>query len=72
MYSTTSRLTRKRCLFRGRDPCLGTKPKSDEERKGLVYGATQIPSESHVSMLHWPWFWAVVGAEFVIVNIIFW
>jgi solute:Na+ symporter, SSS family len=52
---------------------LGTKPKSDEELKGLVYGATQIPSESYVSMLHRPWFWAVVvGAAFVIVNIIFW
>jgi SSS family solute:Na+ symporter len=52
---------------------LGTKPKSDEELKGLVYGATQIPSESYVSTLHRPWFWAVVvGAAFVIVNIIFW
>ena len=52
---------------------LLTKPKSDEELKGLVYGATEIPSESYVTLLHRPWFWAVVvGAAFVIVNIIFW
>jgi solute:Na+ symporter, SSS family len=50
-----------------------SKPKSDEELKGLVYGATEIPSESYVTTLHRPWFWAVVvGAAFVLVNIIFW
>jgi solute:Na+ symporter, SSS family len=52
---------------------LLTKPKSDEELKGLVYGATEIPSESYVTLLHRPWFWAVVvGAAFVLVNIVFW
>jgi solute:Na+ symporter, SSS family len=50
-----------------------SKPKSDEELKGLVYGATEIPSESYVTTLHRPWFWAVVvGAAFVLANIIFW
>ena len=52
---------------------LVTQPKSDEELQGLVYGVTEIPSEDYVSTLHRPWFWAVVvGAAFVIVNIIFW
>ena len=52
---------------------LLTRPKSDQELQGLVYGATEIPSESYVTLLHRPWFWAaVVGAAFVIVNIIFW
>jgi len=52
---------------------LITKPKPDEELKGLVYGATDIPSETYVTILHRPWFWAVVvGAAFVVVNIVFW
>src|SRR6516162_11731595 len=50
-----------------------TKAKPVAELKGLVYGVTEIPSESYVSMLHRPWFWAViVGVGFVILNIIFW
>jgi solute:Na+ symporter, SSS family len=50
---------------------LVTKPKPQEELKGLVYGATEIPSESYVTVLHRPWFWAVVvGVAFVLVNII--
>ena len=50
-----------------------TKPKPVAELKGLVYGVTEIPSESYVSMLHRPWFWAViVGVGFVILNISFW
>jgi solute:Na+ symporter, SSS family len=52
---------------------LVTKPKPDAELKGLVYGVTEIPSEGQVSMLHRPWFWAtVVGAIFIVLNIIFW
>jgi SSS family solute:Na+ symporter len=52
---------------------LVTKAKSDAELKGLVYGVTDIPSESYVSTLHRPWFWAVVVAcIFVVLNIIFW
>jgi SSS family solute:Na+ symporter len=50
-----------------------TKPKSDAELKGLVYGVTEIPEETYVSTLHRPWFWAaVVGVVFVALNIIFW
>jgi SSS family solute:Na+ symporter len=52
---------------------LLTKPKPLAELTGLVYGATEIPSESYVSTLHRPWFWAVVvSAGFVILNIFFW
>ena len=52
---------------------LLTKPKPDSELKGLVYGVTEIPSESYVTVLHRPWFWAaVVGVLFVAVNIAFW
>jgi solute:Na+ symporter, SSS family len=52
---------------------LLTRPKPDAELQGLVYGVTDIPSENYVSMLHRPWFWAVVVAViFVILNIIFW
>jgi solute:Na+ symporter, SSS family len=52
---------------------LATKPKPDAELKGLVYGVTDIPSEAYVSAIQRPWFWAtVVGAIFVVLNIIFW
>jgi solute:Na+ symporter, SSS family len=52
---------------------LLTEPKTDAELKGLVYGVTEIPSESYVSVYKRPWFWAVVvGIFFVIVNVIFW
>jgi solute:Na+ symporter, SSS family len=52
---------------------LVTRPKSDAELEGLVYGATQISSETYATTLHRPWFWAlVVGIAFIAVNIIFW
>ena len=52
---------------------LLTKPKPESELKGLVYGVTEIPSESYVTVFHRPWFWAaVVGVLFIAVNIIFW
>ena len=52
---------------------LLTKPRPVEELNGLVYGATQIPHEEHVSLFHRPAFWgAVVLAIFVILQIIFW
>jgi len=52
---------------------LITRPKPEAELEGLVYGATQIPSETYVSTLHRPWFWALlVGIVFVALNIIFW
>ena len=50
-----------------------TKPKTDAELKGLVYGVTDIPSEASVAVYQRPWFWAVVVAGlFVVVNVVFW
>jgi SSS family solute:Na+ symporter len=50
-----------------------TKPKTDAELTGLVYGCTEVPHETHVSIFHRPAFWAVVVAVvFVILNIYFW
>src|SRR5437870_7534932 len=50
-----------------------TKPKPDSELKGLVYGVTDIPSESYVTVFHRPWFWAsVVAVLFLVVNVVFW
>ncbi len=52
---------------------LFTKPKPVEELKGLVYGATDIPSEGHYPLLHRPIFWAaVVGALFILINVVLW
>jgi SSS family solute:Na+ symporter len=52
---------------------LMTTPKPDEELVGLVYGATEIPSEGHLLWFQRPIFWAVlVAIALVIVNIIFW
>jgi solute:Na+ symporter, SSS family len=52
---------------------LLTKPKPDSELRGLVYGATDIPSEAAVTFWHRPWFWAaVIGVFFVVLNILFW
>jgi len=50
-----------------------TKPKPEKELVGLVYGCTQIPSEGHLAFYQRPAFWAaVVGAVFVIFNILVW
>jgi len=50
-----------------------TKPKPDSELKGLVYGVTDIPSESYVTVFHRPWFWAsAVAVLFLVVNVVFW
>jgi SSS family solute:Na+ symporter len=50
-----------------------TKPKSDLELSGLVFGVTAIPREDKVPFYQRPLFWAaVVGVVFVILNIIFW
>ena len=52
---------------------LLTKPKPESELAGLVYGATEIPSEDKVVFYQRPAFWAViVTIVFVILNIIFW
>jgi len=52
---------------------LLTKPKPESELTGLVYGATQIPSEAQVPLYERPAFWAaVVAIVFAVLNIIFW
>jgi SSS family solute:Na+ symporter len=52
---------------------LMTRPKPDTELVGLVYGATEIPSEGHLPLYQRPIFWAgVVCVIFIILNIIFW
>src|SRR3989442_2179382 len=50
-----------------------TKPRSDAELNGLVYGVTAIPHEAEVPVYHRPAFWAtVVAVLFVAANILFW
>jgi len=50
-----------------------TKPKPESELAGLVYGATVLPSESHLPLYKRPIFWAgVVSVVFVIMNILVW
>jgi len=52
---------------------LVTRPKPEAELLGLVYGATDIPSEGELPIYQRPIFWAgVVAIVFVILNIIFW
>jgi SSS family solute:Na+ symporter len=52
---------------------LMTRPKTDAELDGLVYGATVIPDDGAASLWHKPAFWAcVVGSVFLGLNIIFW
>ena len=49
-----------------------TKPKTDAELSGLVYGATVIPDDGATSILHKPIFWAcVVSVVFIALNLIF-
>jgi SSS family solute:Na+ symporter len=52
---------------------LATKPKPDSELQNLVYGLTRIPSDGAVPFYRRPIFAAaLVGAVFVLLNIIFW
>jgi SSS family solute:Na+ symporter len=52
---------------------LATKPKTDQELEGLVYGVTAIPSESAMRLWQRPAFWAaVVGVVFIVLNVYFW
>jgi SSS family solute:Na+ symporter len=51
---------------------LMTKPKTDAELNGLVYGATVIPHDGSTSIWQKPILWAgVVAAVFIVLNIIF-
>jgi solute:Na+ symporter, SSS family len=50
-----------------------TQPKPVGELEGLVYGVTAIPHEAEVPIYHRPAFWAiVVGAVFIVLNILAW
>jgi SSS family solute:Na+ symporter len=61
------------CVFVTVAVSYATKPKTDAQLAGLVYGATEVPSEQHLPLLHRPAFWAtVVAVVLVILNIIFW
>ena len=52
---------------------LATKPMSDSQLTGLVYGLTEVPAVGDVPLYQKPLFWAgVVAIVFVILNIIFW
>jgi SSS family solute:Na+ symporter len=52
---------------------LMTKPRSDAELEGLVYGATKIPEERDDYWYQKPIVWAgVVAVIFCILNVIFW
>jgi SSS family solute:Na+ symporter len=50
-----------------------TTPKPDQNYEGLVYGATAVPSEGHLPLIHRPIFWGIVAlAAFLILQWIFW
>ena len=52
---------------------LVTKPRPDEELKGLVYALTEVAHEEHASFLRRPLFWGVAAvAVLVVLQIIFW
>ncbi len=52
---------------------MTSKPKPESELVGLVYGATEIPSEGDLPFYHRPIFWTgMVLVIFVVLNIIFW
>jgi len=52
---------------------LLTKPKTDAQLVGLVYGATELPSEGHLPLVKRPIFWAGVSlALFLVLQWIFW
>jgi SSS family solute:Na+ symporter len=52
---------------------LFTKPKSEEEMEGLVYGLTKVPSMEKLPIFQRPIIWATaVGVAFLLINIYFW
>ncbi len=52
---------------------LFTKPRTDHELRGLVYGLTELPSEGQFPLFQRPVVWAVaVAIGFVALNILFW
>jgi SSS family solute:Na+ symporter len=52
---------------------LITKPRGDEELRGLVYSLTDVAHEEHASWLQRPVVWGAAALVlFVILQIIFW
>jgi solute:Na+ symporter, SSS family len=52
---------------------LVTKPRPDEELKGLVYALTEVAHEEHTGFLHRPLFWGMAAlAVLLVLQIIFW
>jgi solute:Na+ symporter, SSS family len=52
---------------------LVTKPRPDEELRGLVYSLTEVPREEYTSWLHRPIFWGALALViFAVLQIIFW
>jgi SSS family solute:Na+ symporter len=52
---------------------LVTKPKPDEELRGLVYSVTEIPREEHRGVIHRPIFWGAAALGVLLVlQVIFW
>jgi SSS family solute:Na+ symporter len=52
---------------------LVTKPKTDEELRGLVHGLADLPSEGSLPLYKRPLFWGIgVGLVFAILQWIFW
>jgi len=50
-----------------------TTPRSDQNYEGLVYGATALPGEGHLPLVHRPTFWGGVAlAAFLVLQWIFW
>ncbi len=52
---------------------LVTKPRPDEELKGLVYSLTEVQQEGSVGLIRRPAFWGAVAiAIFLVLQIVFW
>jgi SSS family solute:Na+ symporter len=52
---------------------LVTRPRPDDELRGLVYSLTDVPQETETSWIHRPAFWGVVALViFAVLQIIFW
>jgi SSS family solute:Na+ symporter len=52
---------------------LVTRPRADEELRGLVYSLTDVAREEHTSWLHRPLVWGIVSlAVLAVLQIIFW
>jgi len=52
---------------------LITKPRADEELRGLVYALTEVAHEEHTSFVHRPLFWGIlVLTVLAVLQIIFW